>query len=128
MVPSTTIPQQHLAYRQQVAELDFCKAEIRIFEKQLAQIAANNPVLFASAQVEQFQNRFIRQKEVIDALKQALHRDEKWLACFVKEISGLGLESIKLKNITRLKEDLDCFRKIYQEMKASFRQFVATSL
>ena len=125
MFPSITIPKLHLEYRQWIAELNFCKEEISIFERRLEGIINRNSDPEATAQVEHFQNQFIREKEVIDELKHKLRISERQLAGFVKEISGLGLESIKMDNHPNLREDMKTFRKIYSELKNEFRIFEA---
>jgi hypothetical protein len=75
--------------------------------------------------VEQFQNKFILQKEIIDHLKHDLNGSEKQLASFASELSGMGLESIRMDNHTKLRERMATFRKLYTEMKNEFRWFEA---
>ena len=123
MFPTITIPKLHTEYRQWVAELNYIKEEIARYEKQLEQVVNNNNGATARAQVEHFQNQFIREKEVIDELKHKLNISERQLASFVKELSGLGLESIKMDNHSKLREEMQIFRKIYTELKDDFRRF-----
>lgn len=125
MVPTTTVPKLHLEYRIWMNELNFYKEEIRIFESHLETIINKLDDVVAKSQVEHFQNQFIREKEVIDELKHKLHGSEKQLAGFVKEYSGLGLESIKMDNHGKLRDDMMTFRKIYTELKEDFRRFEA---
>jgi hypothetical protein len=125
MYPTITIPKLHLEYRSWIDELNFCKEEIRLFENHLVKLVGKTGDVYARAQVEHFQNQFIREKEVIDELKHKLHISEKQLASFVKELSGLGLESIKMDNHSKLREDMQIFRKIYTALKEEFRRFEA---
>lgn len=125
MFPTITIPKLHTEYSQWIAELNFDKEEISRFEKQLESLLNKNNSAGARAQVEHFQNQFIREKEVIDELKHKLHISERQLAGFVKDLSGLGLEIIKMDNHCNLREDVRIFRKIYTELKAEFRRFEA---
>lgn len=106
-------------------ELNFYKEEVRRFEKHLDSIAGAQSNKAVAEQVEQFQNQFIREKEVIDELKHKLNGSEKQLAGFVKELNGLGLHSIKMDNHARLRDDMRTFRKIYTELKDAFRKFEA---
>jgi hypothetical protein len=62
---------------------------------------------------------------VIDELKHKLNISERQLAGFVRELSGLGLESIKMDNHPNLREEVKTFRKIYTELKNEFRKFEA---
>ena len=104
-------------------ELAFYKEEIKIFECHLENIISKTKKPNLTAQVEQFQNQFIREKEVIDELKHKLHSSERQLAVFVKEISGLGMESIKMDNHPLLREDMKTFRKIFSDLKHRFKNF-----
>jgi hypothetical protein len=123
MFPTITIPKLHLEYRLWMNELNYCKQEITIFENHLEELVRKNTDMVARAQVEHFQNQFIRQKEVIDELKHKLNVSEKQLAGFVKELSGMGLESIKMDNHLNLRDDMKMFRQIYNELKDEFRRF-----
>jgi len=127
MYPTITIPKLHTEYRQWIAELNNNKEEISRYEKHLEAVVNNTTTAGARAQVEHYQNQFIREKEVIDELKHKLHISERQLAGFVKELSGLGLESIKMDNHSRLREDMQVFRKIYSELKNAFRRFEVVS-
>lgn len=128
MFPTITIPKLHLEYRNWIAELIFCKEEITRFERYLEGVVNKTDDVVVRAEVEHFQNQFIREKEVIDELKHKLHISERQLAHFVKELSGMGLESIKMDNHTKLRDDVRTFRKIYTELKEDFRRFEAENL
>lgn len=128
MYATTTIPNLHTEYRLWISELNFFKEEVGRFEQQLESVINHNNGFTISAGVEQFQNRFIREKEVIDELKHKLNISERQLAAFVKELNGLGLQSIRMDNHTKLRDDMGTFRKLYGELKQSFRKFEAVSL
>lgn len=128
MFPTITIPKLHLEYRLWMNELVYCKQEINIFESHLEELVRKNTDTVARAHVEHFQNQFIRQKEVIDELKHKLNVSERQLAGFVKELSGMGLESIKMDNHGNLREDMKMFRQIYNELKDEFRRFERTCM
>ena len=128
MFPTITIPKLHLEYRNWISELAFCKEEITRFEHNLEGLVNKTNSVEVRVEVEHFQNQFIREKEVIDELRHKLHLSERQLAGFVKELSGLGLESIKMDNHTRLRSDVATFRRIYAELKEDFRRFEAENL
>lgn len=123
MFPTITIPKLHVEYQTWMNELNFYKEEIRIFERHLEGVINKNSDITVTSQVEQFQNQFIREKEVIDELKHQLNISERQLAAFVKELSGLGLESIKMDNHPKLREEMKTFKKIYTELKNNFKRF-----
>lgn len=128
MLATTTIPTLHSEHRVWTNELNFFKDEIKIFERRLAAVANRNEGLTVTAQVEHFQNRFIREKEVIDELKHNLSLNERQLAGFVKELNGLGLQSIRMDSHAKLRNDMQTHRKLYTELKNEFRRFEAFCL
>ena len=123
MFPTISIRSLHLEYQLWVRELIFYKEEIKIFEDHLQALNNKNTKNKVRAQVEHFQNQFVLQKEVIDVLKHNLNISEKQLASFVYDMSGMGLESIKMDNHPKLREDMITFRKLYKELKNDFRRF-----
>ncbi len=128
MFPTITIPKLHGEYRHWTTELNFYKEEISLFERHLATVINGTGSVPVRAEVEHFQIQFIRHKEVIDGLKHKLNLSERQLAGFVKELSGLGLESIRMDNHATLRDDMQIFRKIYTELKKEFRSFEAENL
>lgn len=125
MFPTITIPKLHREYRIWVNELSFYKEEVVQFEKNLQAVVNKSTGRQARALVEHFQNRFIREKEVIDELKHKLHSSERQLAAFVKELSGLGLECIRMDNHVNLRDEMRTFRRRFTELKTEFRRFEA---
>ena len=112
-----------MEYQLWTRELIFYKEEIKIFENHLAAILNRNNKNEVPAQAEHFQNQFILQKEVIDFLKHDLIVSERQLASFAQELSGEGIDGIKMDNHGRLRERMSTFRKIYREIKNEFRRF-----
>lgn len=123
MFPTISITQLHLEYQRWIKELNFYKEEINLFENYLVNIVRSNSNNELGVGVEHFQNQFILQKEVIDYLKHDLRVSEKQLVGFVKELSGLGLENIRMDNHTQLRERMIIFRAIYSDLKKEFRKF-----
>jgi hypothetical protein len=123
MIATISIRSLHLEYQLWTRELVFYKEEIKIFEDHLATLLEKNTRYDVPAQIEHFQNQFILQKEVIDFLKHDLHVSERQLAKFVYDMSGDGIEGIKMDNHGKLRERMMTFRKIYREIKNDFRRF-----
>ena len=121
--PTISISKLHAEYTAWMEELTFYKEELKIFELHLQNLVGKLECKDAKAGVEHFQNVFIRQNEVIDQLKHNLHVSEKQLSVFVKKMSGMGLTSIKMDNHTRLRDEMQTFRKLFTEMKTDFRKF-----
>ena len=125
MFPATTVFSLHKEYNESISELNFYKREINTFQQRLAQLAIQSEPVEVRANLEQIQNQFILEKEVVDELIHKLHDSEKQLAGFVKEVSGLGLENMNMDNRPNLREDMHTFRKIYFDLKSRFKKFAA---
>ncbi|HET9826392.1 MAG TPA: hypothetical protein VFP87_13725, partial [Chitinophagaceae bacterium] len=85
--------------------------------------ASGNTAKKLMPRIEQFQNQFIRQREVIDELKHDLNISEKQLAQFVRDMSPIGFENERLDNHSELRERFLTFRDLFDDLKARFRQF-----
>lgn len=123
MFPTISINSLHLEYQLWINELNFAKEEINIFEKYLGEIVCKNTSKETLKRGEHFQNSFISQKEVIDVLKHNLHISEKQLATYAHKLSGDSLETVKMDNHSKLREDVHLFRDIYSDLKKQFREF-----
>ena len=123
MVPTISIRSLHLEYQLWIRELIFYKEEIKIFENHLEALLSRNTNLNMRARAEHFQNQFILQKEVIHHLTHDLNVSEKQLAAFAHELSGMGIETIKMDNHTNLRERMTTFRKIFKDVKQDFRRY-----
>ena len=123
MTPTISIKTLHLEYRLWINELSFAKEEINIYERHLEELIAANTDTDILAEAEKFQNQFICQKEVIDVLKHDLHVSERQLANVAKNLSGFGLEIMRMDNHEQLRERMKTFRKLIQELKDEFKVF-----
>jgi len=123
MIATISIRGLHREYQLWTRELIFFKEEIKIFEAHLAAVLTRNNKNGVPEQAEHFQNQFILQKEVIDFLRHDLIVSERQLASFAQELSGEGIDGIKMDNHGKIRERMSTFRKIYREMKNSFRRF-----
>jgi hypothetical protein len=113
----------HLEYQLWIAELNFDIQLINIFEDHLAYIVSHNSLKKLLPKIEQFQNQFIRQREVIDELKHDLNISEKQLAAFVRDMAPIGYENERLDNHQGLRERFLTFRNLFEDLKTRFRQF-----
>ena len=121
----TTLPpyKLHIEYQFWIAELNFDVELIKIFESHLSFIASGNTAKRFMPRIEQFQNQFIRQREVIDELKHDLNVSEKQLAAFVRDMSPVGFDNERLDNHSGLRERFLTFRKLFDDLKTRFRHF-----
>jgi chromosome segregation ATPase len=104
-------------------ELSSSKQEIRYFEQHLENVSLQKLPKDLLAQVEHFQNSFICQKEVIDQLRHDLpdsrHKVEyvfRSSRSVIPDQEGSGAHD-------GLRDRMDTFRRIYDEVRAEFRRF-----
>ena len=76
------------------------------------------------AEVEHFQNQFIRHKEVIDELKAEIHHFETHLANLAK-INNVATDHRKTEENKSLIDEMGQFRKIFGELRIEFLKFLA---
>lgn len=107
--------------------MDLTRDEILSFENRLQEIAKANTGKDILVQVEHFQNQFIRQKEILDALRHDIHEDELRIAENVKEDSVV-VEHIKLEENFRLKDGMQTFQKICNKLRSEYMLFIANIL
>ena len=70
------IHELHSEHNTYLSTLEFAKDEIKTFNNRLSDIVMANTKKEILAQVEHFQNQFIRHNEVIDELKHEVHESE----------------------------------------------------
>jgi hypothetical protein len=103
-------------------ELSSIKQEIRHFEHHLESMSSKNLPKDLLAQVEHFQNSFICQKEVIDKLRHDLpdsrHKVEN---IFNNRHDRSGENGLRAHDL--LRDRMDMFRRIYDEVKEHFTRF-----
>lgn len=104
-------------------KLTFYKQEIEIFKKRLEEIAAKNTKTEVTASVEQFQNQFIRQLEVIDELEHAINEQEHDLAKRAQE-NVVAIDHV-LFQTNQIPGEMMRFIELYNEMKHNYMRFLS---
>ncbi len=101
-------------------ELRFHRDELTKFEKKLEDIASRNLGNDAMAPLEGFQNKIIREKEVIGRMLQRIRRKRNLLksADLSEALDG------RLRNEqTTLKDDMKTYIKLHYELKESLMDY-----
>ena len=117
----------HKEYTKWTKALDFYKDEISTFKHRLEEIIIRNTETEVTAQVEHFQNQFIRQNEVIDILKHDIHEAEHTLVLNAKE-NNVATDHRMVEEDAALADQMTMFNKIYGELKVQFNRFAADTL
>ncbi len=102
------------------AELRFHRKEMEKFEKKLEAIAKRNPGVEAMAPLEGFQNKIIREKEVIGRMLQRIRMKRK-----IIESGDLSEEmDARLRNqSTSMRDDMKTYIKLHYELKEDLMDY-----
>lgn len=103
-------------------ELNFYKEELNILEHRLEEIVSKNTNNDVEAGVESFQNRFDLQRNHLNNLKNTIRKHEQSLAEFAQD-HPIAVDHVHFKDHSDLREKIDRFRELYQEMKHEFNHF-----
>jgi chromosome segregation ATPase len=114
----------HFEHEVWAKELAFLKDEVAFFERRLGELVTKNTDKDMLAQLEQFQNRFIRQKEVIDELNHDINIHEDRLQQFIEE-HPVAIDRVRFNDQATLRDKMDTNRKLYADLKAEYFKFMA---
>ena len=113
----------HHDQREWLNALTFYKEDITILEHRLEDIVRRNNKPEVMAQVEHFQNQFIREREVIDELRHDIKQEENVLEKEMKD-HPVAIEHRYFKDHTELRDRFQTFEKLYRELKHEFQQWL----
>ena len=111
----------HFEHTLWMNELKFFEDEVNIYEHQLEKLVnRNDKVMLAS--LEQFQNKFIRQKEVLDELKHEIKVHEQKLGWAMQN------NPVRAKEFgnhhDEMRDKMETFKKIFAGLKVNFYKFL----
>ncbi len=112
----------HFEHQLWSSKLSFYSDEVKIYENRLGEIAGKYTSEEVLAQVEHFQNQFIRQKEVIDELNHGVNKHEEALTQYVLE-NPTAVDHVKFRDHGALRNEMTSFDKLYGELKEEFQRF-----
>ncbi|MDX2002323.1 MAG: hypothetical protein SFW35_07815 [Chitinophagales bacterium] len=104
-------------------EIDSVRDEIRIYKKELEEIASKNNRPAVMAQVEQFQNQFIRHLEVSDELYHQLKEADHLLA--IKLGDNPAAMHVLVEKDANLYDQMESYTRLFQLLKEDYRRFLA---
>lgn len=103
-------------------ELRFVRDEIGIFEERLGELVTRNTDKEMLAQVEHFQNQFIRHRELVDTISHDIKIKGEELVQYVKD-HPVAIDHVKLDDHVELREAVETYMKRYTDLKAEFQRF-----
>lgn len=111
-------------YTQWLADIDFYKAELKKMQQQLEEFLPTFYTRDFAAQVERFQNRFIRQREVIDILRHEVKQHENDIQR-LQVLPSPALRDKVSRIHLRLRNDVMTFVDLFVELERDFSDFLA---
>ena len=117
------ISKLHVEHSQWINKLNFCSEELTILERHLKKRMNLHSKMNDKGYKHKVQHRFVQLKSLIESLKSNLYVEEKQLILFIKEVSGLGLDSIKIDNHLTSRERMCSFREQYNKLKQDIRLY-----
>ena len=116
----------HFDHKVWLNSLRFYREELFIFQRHLEQFVSTAAVPETMAHVEQFQNRFIRQSEVIDELGHDIKQHDRALSDqFTGADHGVIYRPFGIHN--ELRDRMETFERLYMELKFEFRNWLASN-
>lgn len=104
-------------------KLNFVKDEISSFKNRLEEVVQANTKTDVLAELEHFQNQFIRQNEVIDELLHDINSEEDKLVSSAKANIVASDHRIMDENM-ELVDRMKTFNKLYEELKDDFTTYL----
>jgi hypothetical protein len=109
----------HMEWRK---DLEHCRREIDFYEKRLGVLLQEHRDFKMLPQAEQFQNQFIRQKEMIDMISHRINVHEFENAEMAKRNNGEIPDHCAIDHL-HMREEINIFWKVYTELKTRFHKF-----
>jgi hypothetical protein len=98
--------------------------ELDGFSHRLGEVMANGPARDVQAEVEQFQNRFIREREVIDGLQHTVKTHERSLEKKALETPHVAA-SAPYRDHAELRERMDTAERLHTALRGEFMHWLA---
>jgi predicted secreted Zn-dependent protease len=121
MTSSTSIEKEHFTW---LKHMDFYKVQLSQMEKELQSFAKESSSKKVSPRIEQFQNQFIRQREVMDVLRHNIKQHENE----IERMTRFALEYLRdrvTKDHMVLRAEYRRFIELFISMEQDFHDFLA---
>jgi len=122
MTETKNLTELHAENVEWLGKLKEYEGELDHLDQKLAEVFQKSSTPDTAMKVERFQNQFIRQRDVLDELKQITRWDDRTLDTIAHAISEPEKQSVPDHII--LREKVQTFDKIYSELKEEFEKFM----
>jgi hypothetical protein len=106
------------------SNIEFTRDELKTYQNRLAEVAAKNNETEVMAEVEKYQNKFIRQFEVADELFHDLKIKDANYAELVKS-NPVASDRRLTDDHVELRDKVETYVKLYSEDKSNFNSFIS---
>lgn len=120
-----SIEKLHYEHRLWMNELSFFSDELKIYEHRLEDLVQKNNDTTVLSLLEQFQNQFIRQREVLDELTHNIKVHEQKIGEAIRRQKEVPIDP-ELHAYTA--GEMESYRTIYHDLKRKFYNFMAKHL
>lgn len=117
----------HLDHNEWLNALRFYKDELLIFERRLEEVVRRNTKQDVLAELEHFQNQFIREKELIDALRHDIRKRENELEKEHRD-HPVAIEHRWYRDHLDVRDRFATFERLYADLRAEFRRWLGHRL
>jgi hypothetical protein len=121
--PLKHITELHKEITEWKSMIELVRDETKIFQKELAEVSAKNTGGDIRPLVAHFESQFIRQAEVSDELYHELKITDHQLAGIIHD--NPAASHVLLPDHEKLRNDIAIFEKLFGELKAAYRVFLA---
>ena len=113
----------HEEHKKWTSQLAFCKDEIDMFELRLSELVQRFTAQKVLAEIERFQNQFIRQREVVDIINHRIGEKRRYLEQFTRKNPKLSTLAVYTDQ-EDLREEMATFVRIYSELKKDYNELL----
>lgn len=113
----------HSEHKKWSSQLDFYKDEIKVFESRLSELVQRFTAQKVLAEIERFQNQFIRQKEVIDIINHKIGLKHRNLESFSRKNPGLTDLPVHVDH-HEIRDEMETFVRIYDDLKKDYNKLL----
>lgn len=121
------ISELHFEHKLLKAKLNLYNDELEIYANRLAEISASNSSSDIKQKVEQFQNRFIIQKNENDKLRHEINLFEDQITAIIKE-NPVAWDHKLIDSHEAFDAKVITYDKLFSELKNEFNRFAADNL
>jgi hypothetical protein len=119
-----TIEEVHFWNRVWRNQIAFYFQELKIFQERLEHIAASNPSKEIHIPIEQFQNRFIIQRNELDKIEHLVNITEDQ-AVQSGKMHVRRIDYLSSEQFSEIKNSMQQYEKLFKEMREDFYNFIS---